>query len=85
VEHTAARQVAVAQASGEPAAEQALVVERLGKRFGDPKGAGKTTMTRTPGTLLTPASGYAAVAGLALSPRNGLEIRGQGEQRCRRL
>ena len=41
-----------------------------GEVFGflGPNGAGKTTMVRTLGTLLTPSSGFAAVAGLALSP-----------------
>ena len=48
-----------------------------GEVFGflGPNGAGKTTMVRTLGTLLTPSSGYAAVAGLALSRKNGVEIR----------
>jgi ABC-2 type transport system ATP-binding protein len=48
-----------------------------GEVFGflGPNGAGKTTMVRTLGTLLTPSSGYAAVAGLVLSPSNGVEIR----------
>ncbi len=48
-----------------------------GEVFGflGPNGAGKTTMVRTLGTLLAPSSGYAAVAGLALSRKNGVEIR----------
>ncbi|HET7029725.1 MAG TPA: ATP-binding cassette domain-containing protein, partial [Candidatus Limnocylindrales bacterium] len=48
-----------------------------GEVFGflGPNGAGKTTMVRTLGTLLTPSSGEATVAGLALEPRNGVEIR----------
>jgi ABC-2 type transport system ATP-binding protein len=76
--------------------DQALSVDRLGKRFGDlvafsdvsfdvgygevfgflgPNGAGKTTMIRALGTLLAPTSGSATVAGLPLTPENGVEIR----------
>lgn len=103
MKHTAARQdrSRVTHMPGRPEAEQALLVERLSKCFGDrtafadvsftvhygavfsflgPNGAGNTTVVCTLGTLLTPASGDAAVAGPALSPRNGLEIRRQGEQ-----
>jgi ABC-2 type transport system ATP-binding protein len=48
-----------------------------GEIFGflGPNGAGKTTMVRTLGTLIAPTSGSAIVAGIALSPENGLEIR----------
>jgi ABC-2 type transport system ATP-binding protein len=73
-----------------------LVVEHLGKRFGDrvafedvsfevgygevfgflgPNGAGKTTTVRTLGTLITPTSGTATVAGIPLSSPNGPAIR----------
>jgi len=43
--------------------------------FLGPNGAGKTTTVRTLGTLLVPTSGSATVAGLALTPDNGVEIR----------
>jgi ABC-2 type transport system ATP-binding protein len=48
-----------------------------GEVFGflGPNGAGKTTTVRTLGTLIAPTSGRAEVAGLALSPANGVEIR----------
>ena len=48
-----------------------------GEVFGflGPNGAGKTTTVRTLGTLLAPTSGAAVVAGLPLSPANGVEIR----------
>jgi ABC-2 type transport system ATP-binding protein len=48
-----------------------------GEVFGflGPNGAGKTTTVRTLGTLLTPTSGVASVAGLPLSSQNGVEIR----------
>jgi ABC-2 type transport system ATP-binding protein len=48
-----------------------------GEVFGflGPNGAGKTTTVRTLGTLLVPTSGSATVAGLALTPDNGVEIR----------
>ncbi|TAM90608.1 MAG: ABC transporter ATP-binding protein, partial [Jatrophihabitans sp.] len=48
-----------------------------GEVFGflGPNGAGKTTTVRTLGTLLTPTSGTASVAGIALRPENGVEIR----------
>lgn len=48
-----------------------------GEVFGflGPNGAGKTTTVRTLGTLLTPTSGSATVAGLPLTPENSLEIR----------
>jgi len=48
-----------------------------GEVFGflGPNGAGKTTTVRTLGTLLTPTSGSATVAGLPLVPENGVEIR----------
>jgi ABC-2 type transport system ATP-binding protein len=48
-----------------------------GEVFGflGPNGAGKTTTMRTLGTLLTPTSGSATVAGLPLTPENEVEIR----------
>ena len=48
-----------------------------GEVFGflGPNGAGKTTTVRTLGTLLTPSSGSASVAGLPLTPANGVDIR----------
>ena len=53
-----------------------FVVAR-GEVFGflGPNGAGKTTTVRTLGTLLEPTSGSATVAGFALTPENGAEIR----------
>jgi ABC-2 type transport system ATP-binding protein len=48
-----------------------------GEVFGflGPNGAGKTTMVRTLATLIEPTSGSATVAGLSLTPANGVEIR----------
>src|SRR5665213_2156752 len=48
-----------------------------GEVFGflGPNGAGKTTTVRTLGTLLAPTSGSATVAGIPLSPENGVAIR----------
>ena len=48
-----------------------------GEVFGflGPNGAGKTTTVRTLATLLVPTSGRATVAGVRLSPENGVEIR----------
>jgi ABC-2 type transport system ATP-binding protein len=48
-----------------------------GEVFGflGPNGAGKTTTVRTLGTLIAPSSGSATVAGIPLSPDNGVEIR----------
>ena len=48
-----------------------------GEVFGllGPNGAGKTTTVRTLGTLTAPTSGSATVAGLPLTPENGVEIR----------
>lgn len=48
-----------------------------GEVFGflGPNGAGKTTTVRTLGTLLRPSAGSATVAGMPLSPENGVEIR----------
>ena len=48
-----------------------------GEVFGflGPNGAGKTTTVRTLGTLIAPSSGTAAVAGIPLTPENGVEIR----------
>jgi ABC-2 type transport system ATP-binding protein len=48
-----------------------------GEVFGflGPNGAGKTTTVRTLGTLIAPSSGTATVAGIPLTPQNGVEIR----------
>jgi len=48
-----------------------------GEVFGflGPNGAGKTTTVRTLGTLLAPTAGSATVAGIPLTPENGVEIR----------
>ncbi len=48
-----------------------------GEVFGflGPNGAGKTTTVRTLGTLIAPTSGSAVVAGIPLTPENGVEIR----------
>ena len=48
-----------------------------GEVFGflGPNGAGKTTTVRTLGTLIAPTSGSATVAGVPLTPENGVEIR----------
>jgi ABC-2 type transport system ATP-binding protein len=48
-----------------------------GEVFGflGPNGAGKTTTVRTLGTLIAPTSGSATVAGLPLTPENGVEVR----------
>jgi ABC-2 type transport system ATP-binding protein len=48
-----------------------------GEVFGflGPNGAGKTTTVRTLGTLITPTSGAATVAGIPLSAENGPAIR----------
>jgi ABC-2 type transport system ATP-binding protein len=48
-----------------------------GEVFGflGPNGAGKTTTVRTLGTLIAPSGGSATVAGIALKPENGVEIR----------
>ncbi len=57
-------------------ADVSLEVGR-GEVFGflGPNGAGKTTMVRTLSTLLAPDSGSATVAGIPLTPGNGVEIR----------
>jgi ABC-2 type transport system ATP-binding protein len=49
----------------------------VGEVFGflGPNGAGKTTTVRTLGTLMTPTSGSATVAGIPVTPENGVEIR----------
>jgi ABC-2 type transport system ATP-binding protein len=48
-----------------------------GEVFGflGPNGAGKTTTVRTLGTLIAPSGGSAMVAGIPLTPENGVEIR----------
>ena len=48
-----------------------------GEVFGflGPNGAGKTTTVRTLGTLIAPTSGSASIAGMPLTPENGVEIR----------
>jgi ABC-2 type transport system ATP-binding protein len=48
-----------------------------GEVFGflGPNGAGKTTTVRTLGTLIAPTSGSATIAGIPLTPDNGVEIR----------
>lgn len=48
-----------------------------GEVFGflGPNGAGKTTTVRTLGTLIAPTWGSATVAGIPLTPENGVEIR----------
>ncbi len=48
-----------------------------GEVFGflGPNGAGKTTTVRTLGTLIAPTAGSATVAGIPLTPENGVEIR----------
>ena len=48
-----------------------------GEVFGflGPNGAGKTTPVRTLGTLIAPSAGTATVAGIPLTPENGVEIR----------
>jgi ABC-2 type transport system ATP-binding protein len=50
-----------------------------GEVFGflGPNGAGKTTTVRALGTLIEPTSGTATVAGIPLSPENGVAIRQQ--------
>ena len=50
-----------------------------GEVFGflGPNGAGKTTTVRTLSTLIAPTSGEATVAGIPLTPENGVEIRRQ--------
>jgi ABC-2 type transport system ATP-binding protein len=88
--------ITAGRASLDPDEGTALVVDHLGKRFGErvafddvsfdvgygevfgflgPNGAGKTTTVRTLGTLISPTSGSATVAGIPLSAERGPEIR----------
>lgn len=63
---------------GDRAAFQDISFEiGYGEVFGllGPNGAGKTTIVRTLGTLIAPSSGSATVAGLPLTPENGVKIR----------
>jgi ABC-2 type transport system ATP-binding protein len=57
--------------------EDVSFVVGQGEVFGflGPNGAGKTTTVRTLGTLIAPTSGSATVAGIPLTPGNGVEIR----------
>jgi ABC-2 type transport system ATP-binding protein len=50
-----------------------------GEVFGflGPNGAGKTTTVRTLGTLIAPTAGSAVVAGIPLTPKNAVAIRGR--------
>jgi ABC-2 type transport system ATP-binding protein len=59
------------------AVEDVSFTVAAGEVFGflGPNGAGKTTTVRMLGTLVTPTSGSAVVAGIPLDPANGLEIR----------
>jgi ABC-2 type transport system ATP-binding protein len=60
-----------------PAISDVSFTVEPGEVFGflGPNGAGKTTTVRLLGTLLVPSAGSAVVAGLALTPDNGVEIR----------
>jgi ABC-2 type transport system ATP-binding protein len=60
-----------------PAFEDVTFEVGRGEVFGflGPNGAGKTTIVRTLGTLLAPTAGSATVAGIPLTPDNGVEIR----------
>ncbi len=63
---------------GDRVAFQDLTFEiKAGEVFGflGPNGAGKTTTVRTLGTLIAPSEGQAMVAGIPLTPDNGVEIR----------
>jgi ABC-2 type transport system ATP-binding protein len=57
-------------------ADVSFSVDR-GEVFGflGPNGAGKTSTVRALSTLVTPTSGFASVAGIDLTARNGFEIR----------
>ncbi len=63
--------------AGRTAFEDVSFAVGRGEVFGflGPNGAGKTTTVRTLGTLLAPTSGSATVAGLPLTPENGVDIR----------
>ncbi|HEU4978496.1 MAG TPA: ABC transporter ATP-binding protein [Solirubrobacteraceae bacterium] len=68
----------LAKRFGERVAFEELSLEvGQGEVFGflGPNGAGKTTTVRTLGTLIAPSAGTATVAGLPLTPANGVEIR----------
>src|SRR6266705_6529283 len=60
-----------------PAFKDVSFVVGQGEVFGflGPNGAGKTTTVRTLGTLIAPTSGSATIAGIPLTPENGVEIR----------
>jgi ABC-2 type transport system ATP-binding protein len=57
--------------------EQVSFEVARGEVFGflGPNGAGKTTTVRTLGTLIVPTSGSGTVAGIPLTPENGVAIR----------
>jgi ABC-2 type transport system ATP-binding protein len=62
---------------GRTAVEDVSFSVAHGEVFGflGPNGAGKTTTVRILGTLIAPTSGWATVAGIPLTPENGVEIR----------
>jgi ABC-type glutathione transport system ATPase component len=60
---------------GDGAGRQASVTSGEVSGFLGPGGAGKTTTVRMLDTLMAPTSGSATVAGIPLTPENGVEIR----------
>ncbi|WP_052432762.1 ABC transporter ATP-binding protein [Streptacidiphilus carbonis] len=62
---------------GRTAFSEASFTVEPGEVFGflGPNGAGKTSTVRTLGTLIAPTAGSAVVAGLPLTPANGVGIR----------
>ena len=64
---------------GRTAVDDVSFTVAAGEVFGflGPNGAGKTTTVRVLGTLIAPTAGRAVVAGLPLSPANGVAIRQQ--------